>query len=217
MMSNAEKQLNSKDLLFDVSNNHQRYVRKTSILKSSFPLVKDFKASKHNRKKSENMSISEVKDIEEVRSGWSSRRDSQNSVDDNQLVSKLSNDLKEYIQHFENTNTPLLLEKAVRLISDEKEVPSSPELAVKICSAHYMYNTIQNFGDQILIFDMRSMYNYLKGHVDFNHSEDSTIPLPCDYLLENNLRISDLYNWLPKILKSDSKLEHFNIINSDKL
>lgn len=56
-----------------------------------------------------------------------------------------------------------------------------------MCSAHFMFNTIQNNGDQIMIFDMRSMYSYLRGHVDYNHSEDSTIPLPCDFLLEKDL------------------------------
>jgi len=110
-----------------------------------------------------------------------------------------------------------LIDKVIRIIGTEKEVPSVNELKVKICSAHYMFNTIMNNGGQILIFDMRSMYNYLRGHVDYNFHQDSNIPLPCDYLLENDLSLHNLYEWLPTILEDDPKLERFNVINATKL
>lgn len=63
---------------------------------------------------------------------------------------------------------PLLLNKIMKTIYGETEVPSTQELNVKICSAHHMFNMIMNNGDQVLFFDLRSMYYQLRGHLDYN-------------------------------------------------
>jgi hypothetical protein len=164
--------------------------------KSSFPLISEFK-----KKLTKSVNADSVADFlgekEEVRSGWSSRRDSQISEDDKDLIPKLSVDLQDYIINQRDKNMPKLLNKIIKTINDEKEVPSVSEMNIKICSAHHMFNTIMNNGDQILIFDMRTMYYHLRGHLDYNFKQDSNIPLPCDYLLENNLSIKDVYQWLP--------------------
>jgi hypothetical protein len=105
----------------------------------------------------------------------------------------------------------------MKTIYNEVEVPTVPDLNMKICSAHYMFNTVMNNGDQVLFFDMRSMYYHLRGHLDYNFKQDSNIPLPVDYMLENKLSMKDVYTWLPKILERDPQLKHFNIINDQKL
>jgi len=61
------------------------------------------------------------------------------------------------------------------------------------------------------------MYYHLRGHLDYNFKQDSNIPLPCDYLAENDLSIRDVYKWLPTITTFDKELETFNIINEQKL
>ena len=88
---------------------------------------------------------------------------------------------------------------------------------IKVCNSHFVFNTINNNGDSVLFIDLRSMYNYLRGHVDFDHLEGCTIPMPVDYMLENDLSIKDVFTWLPKMLTRDQDLVKYNIYNKDKL
>lgn len=65
---------------------------------------------------------------------------------------------------------------------------------IKVCNSHFFFNTLMNNGgDACLAFDMRNMYSYLRGHIDYDHDEDMCIPLPCDYMLQKNLSIKDVY------------------------
>ena len=105
----------------------------------------------------------------------------------------------------------------MKQINANTEVPSVEEMNIKICSAHWMFNTIMNNCDSVVIFDMRSMYYYLRGHMDFNLRSDSNIPLPVDYLLENDLNIKDIHDWLPKLSETDPEMKKFNLLNDEKL
>lgn len=165
--------------------------------KSSFPLISEFK-QKLPKLPADSM-LDLVNEKEEVRSGWSSRRDSQISEDDKDLIPKLSFELQDYIIKQRDKNMPKLIEKICKTIYGGKEIPEDNELAFKICSPHFMFNMLMNNGDQVLYFDMRSMYYHLRGHLDYNFKQDSNIPLPMDYLLENDLSIKDLFSWLPKL------------------
>jgi len=42
---------------------------------------------------------------------------------------------------------PKLVDKIIKIIYQEKEVPSTDSLEIKICSAHHMFNKIMNNGD----------------------------------------------------------------------
>ena len=111
----------------------------------------------------------------------------------------------------------MIREKLTKRLNEELEVPSVDELKIKICSAHYMFNTINNNGDLVMFFDMRSMYSILRGHIDYNHNQDTNILLPCDYLLEKDLKIKDINTWLPDLVNMDTRIKEYNIMNEQKL
>ena len=139
-------------------------------------------------------------EVDDVKSGWSSRRDSQISVEDEVLIEKLQDDLKQYIDDHCKTDQQMIREKLTKRLNEELEVPSVDEHKIKICSAHYMFNQINNNGDLVMFFDMRAMYSILRGHIDYNHNQDTNILLPCDYLLEKDLKIKDINTWLPDLV-----------------
>lgn len=63
------------------------------------------------------------------------------------------------------------------------------ELKLQICSSTWAYNLLQNESDKILIFDMRSLYDILRGHINHNFQSESNIPVPSDFVIENKLDI----------------------------
>ena len=61
--------------------------------------------------------------------------------------------------------------------------------------------------------DTRPLYYQLRGHIDFDHQHDTTIPVPCDYLLEKNLDPKDYKKWMPTTLLTDPELKKYNLVN----
>ena len=54
-----------------------------------------------------------------------------------------------------------------------------------------MFNSIQNDSDKVLIFDMRSILNHMRGFINHNYKNDSAIPMPLD-LISDDLQISEI-------------------------
>jgi len=66
-----------------------------------------------------------------------------------------------------------------------------------------MFNTIQNDTSKILIFDTRTILNYLTGFIS-NLENDSTIPIPLDLLIQNKSTVDDSMKNIEKgIFKND--------------
>lgn len=80
-----------------------------------------------------------------------------------------------------------------------------------------MFNTIQNEGDKILVFDMRSLNDILNAHFNFNFKYDHTIPMPADYITENQFSMENFANWVPEKLFKDETLKKINMVNNEKL
>ena len=64
---------------------------------------------------------------------------------------------------------------------------------------------------------MRPMYQILRGHLDYDQKNDSTIPLPVDYVLENNLSMEKYQEWIPNVLFKDPELLKHKLVNDEKL
>jgi hypothetical protein len=64
-----------------------------------------------------------------------------------------------------------------------------------------------------LIFDTRSLYDYLKSHVNYNFKSDHTIPLPSDFILENDLDVCKYSDWLPNLMMKDPYLQSIGVVN----
>jgi len=57
------------------------------------------------------------------------------------------------------------------------------------------------------------MYYILRAHINYNCKFDHTIPLPADYLFENDLSLHNFAKWVPEKLFKDPKLREFNLVN----
>ena len=73
-----------------------------------------------------------------------------------------------------------------------------------------------NYGDQVIVFDMRSTFQILRAHLNYNHKNDSLIPIPYDYLLQNDLEISKYLDWLPSKLLTDPDFLKCKLVNKAK-
>ena len=80
-----------------------------------------------------------------------------------------------------------------------------------------MFNMIQNNGGSILIFDMRSMYNILRGHLKYIGDKYSTVPLPLDFLLEHDLNLANVQDWLPNKLFKDPQMQKYKMASPEIL
>jgi len=80
-----------------------------------------------------------------------------------------------------------------------------------------MFNAMQNYGSQVLVFDMRSMYDILRSHINYNFKHDHHIPLPFDYVVKNGLSMHDCIDWIPNVLFKDEQLKEHNVISDAKL
>lgn len=80
-----------------------------------------------------------------------------------------------------------------------------------------MFNRLMNYGNEILFFDMRSVYQILRGHLNFNRLNNTLIPLPFDWIVKNNLSIEDYQKWIPEVLFKDENLRKVNLINDKKV
>ena len=102
-------------------------------------------------------------------------------------------------------------------MNDPHEGPQQEELDIKICSAHFMYNMVQNNSNMVLFIDTRPLYYFLRGYIDFNHTQDNNIPFPSDFILEHDLKMKDYKDWVPNVLFKDPELNKFNLINKAKI
>lgn len=158
------KQLSEPDLLLN-SPNHS----KSNIYKFGKSLKQDKKNSSHtlaNVVLENNLNVLEK--VEEEKSGWSSRASSQKSKEDEDLIEGLHDDLKSFIKLHHDLKLLDSLEVVKKRINNEFHMPKSDELSVKICSGNYMFNKLHSYGNQVLIFDFRSMYQILRGYLDHN-------------------------------------------------
>ena len=53
------------------------------------------------------------------------------------------------------------------------------------------YNTMQNEGDKIVVFDTRSMFKVLKRQLNYNMKFDHNIPLSFDFITDKQLKMKD--------------------------
>ena len=81
-------------------------------------------------------------------------------------------------------------------------------MKIQTCSLSWMFNSIQNDSDKILIFDMRSILNHMRGFINHNYKNDSAIPMPLD-LISDDLQISEILQ--------DENLRQFNLISDKKV
>jgi len=64
---------------------------------------------------------------------------------------------------------------------------------------------------------MRQLNDILNAHFNYNFKYDHSIPMPSDYLTENELSISDFAKFVPNTLFKDEMMVKTNLINSTKL
>ena len=202
-----EKMIASPDLLHNVTNKLGVSPRSTNL--NSFPLSQNKK-----RKLPRQASLNSIL---EVKSGWSSRADSQMSLSETDLIEELDDELQEYIEEQKNKDLLNLKDKLVKQMSDSEYCPTQEELDIKICSAHYMYNMVMNNSNSILFIDTRPLIHILRGYIDHNHKQDNNIPMPSDYLLEKDLKMKDYKHWVPNVLFKDENMNKYNLVNKEKL
>jgi hypothetical protein len=64
---------------------------------------------------------------------------------------------------------------------------------------------------------MRSMSDILNAHFNYNFKYDHTIPIPSDYVCENDLDMNKFADWVPDMFFKDEEMIKFNLVNDDKL
>ena len=64
-----------------------------------------------------------------------------------------------------------------------------------------------------MFIDTRPLYYFLRGYIDHNHTRDNTIPMPADFMLENNLKMRDYKDWVPNVLFKDENMNKYNLVN----
>ena len=72
---------------------------------------------------------------------------------------------------------------------------------------------MQNAGDQILVFDMRTLFDQMKSHINYNFKCDHTVSIPLDFILENGLDIYKYSDWVPNLLQKDHMMNEMHLVN----
>lgn len=119
---------------------------------------------------------------------------SDDSIDENELIEKLPFELKERLLFHKNKRTDELVAQLVKYT--HYAFPQDKTLDIQMASSQWVYNRIQNDGEVVLIFDMRSMYDIFRGQINHNFKSQSNLPLPSDFIIENKLNIQEHANWI---------------------
>lgn len=130
------KQLSEPDLLMKTPNEFKQNMMKR------IP-----SCATHGCVKGSGVGRSRLNMVEEEKSGWSSIRGSQVSVDDDVLISILENELKEFVLKKQQFNLRDHLDKLRVSIKDPAQTPTSKDLKLQICSGNFMFNRLMNYGD----------------------------------------------------------------------
>ena len=87
--------------------------------------------------------------------------DSNDEIDDNDLIERLPFELRESILFHKNKRTDKLIEQLTKYT--HYAFAHDQTLDVQLASSQWVYNLLQNDGEAVLIFDMRSMYDIFRG------------------------------------------------------
>lgn len=122
---------------------------------SSFPIGLDLLEGMSGDGASRERLVSSKQDLLE------SEGDSNHSLDENELVERLPLELKECILFHKYKKIDKLIEQLTKYT--HYAFAQDAILEVQLASSQWMYNRIQNDGEMVLIFDMRSMYDIFRG------------------------------------------------------
>jgi hypothetical protein len=67
------------------------------------------------------------------------------------------------------------------------------------------------------VLDMRTTYDIINAHFNYNFKYDNQVPIPSDYVVENKLDMKDFAKWVPNMLFKEEEMNKFNLVNKEKL